>query len=386
MIAGLIVVGNLTDLSHISLMLNELRIPVVFTGATPSIDEGTRIGVDSDRTGSVDKSITFTHDFIRAREDDYEQAVRKNIGSGGQVPEALMALVLEDNPAELPGELTFWAQRWGPLHEITRNVLPLVGHKHFADVAVVCETLCSEYQWPVGRQEARRVLPQLAYYRRKETLSLLKSWISSGSLPLIKAAAMALGNVALMDLDLARVMVKTILDHPNDTVVKEAPRAVTNINDVDRDLADEVVRRCRSFKSIPELQLDYRNIFYGLALAAIPGYLALSPDLAFEKVEYAVRLINKEGLADTNVAIARNYIFANVLLLAEVNPKRLTASMDLLRPFTIERHIQVDLFVAASRLGAVNRQVARDLFELGETHLDGSLAAFSERIRKKLFS
>jgi hypothetical protein len=384
-IAGLIFVGNLTDLSHLSLTLNELQIPVVFAGEPPKLQEGARIAVDSNRKGSVDKLITFTTDFIYTKEREYSDAVGRNIRAGIKVPPALMAAVLEEHPPKPSGEMISWAHSWGPIHEITRNVLPVVGREYFDDVAVICENLCSEYQWPVGRQEARRVLPQLAYYRRKETLSLLKSWVSSGRLYLVKSSAMALGNVAFMDLPLARAMLKTILDHPNDTVAKEAARAVPSINDVDPDLANHIVGRCSSFKSIPEIA-DYRSMFYGLALAAIPGYLTLSKDLTFEKVEYAAKLISGRGVADPNLAVARNYIFANVLLLAEADPTRLTATMVVLQPFTMERHIQVDLLVAAARLAQCDKKTARELFKLAAGHLDDSLSGFSEQIREKLLS
>lgn len=384
MIAGIVTSQSLGESSHLGLTLTSRRIPVVYVdpGTFRKLEPNNEVTIDSSARGEPGQLITFSYAHIHNRQKEYEQSLRSHLDSGADgVPDELISLVIEPSRRELPQEFLSWCRAWGPLQEITRALLPLIGAHDFAAAADLCKELCSEYQWPVGRQEARRVLPQLAHYRREETLHLLDSWVRSDSPDLAKSAAMTLGSIVLMDPSLGRKMTYTIVQHPNDTVVKEALRAVPIIHEVDRDLADYVIDRCRSIRSLAAEFSDYRERFYGLTMASIPGYLAYSRQVAYARINEAVRVVSSVGAGDSDANLARNYIFANLLLLAEDDQSKLAGLLDGLRPFAVARHVQADVIVAAARVARYNGELAERLVSLIESKVDRSFAGFLQQLK-----
>lgn len=392
-IAGIVTTKRLGDTEHVNLYLQDLNIPVITLDYIPEPFKNAKVSIDSDNEGNVEKIITFSSDFIYKQHRDYLKAVKKNIRKKSNLPQALIDLVIGESTKCLSEEIILWSHTWGPVEEITSAVLPLLGREHFMELANICKQLCSEYQWPVGLQEARRVLPQLAYYCREETLSLLESWMHSKQLYLVKSVAMSLGNIVLMRFPIANDLVELILDHPNDTVVKEAARALPNIIEVNPALAERIVKRTSSLRSllgVRDYRLvveNYRKEFNGISLSGIPGYLTLSTDLAFAKIESAVELIRTRRVMDNNLWMGVNYIFANILLLAEIDPGRLLTALELLRPYiNIERHLQVELLVAAARLASTNKQISYEFLKLTQSNLDKTLGVFFGQVKDKLIS
>ena len=349
-----------------------------------NFQKSAHVEVKPDPEGTERKWITFTPTFITVQDQEYRTAVDDNITSKIDMPRELFDIVAEGCRSKPTAELLSWASCWGPVQEITSVVLPLLGRDHFTAVADICKHLCSEYQWPIGRQQARKVLPLLAYYRREETLGLIESWMNSGRLFLVKSAAMTLGNVALMKLSLAREMLERILTYPDETVAKEAARAIPNLADVDPALADLIAQRCRSL-GLAFVE-GYRSSFAGISMSGIPGYLTFSTEVAFEKVELAATIVARVGLALPEINLARNYIFDSILLLAEADPIRLARTLTLLRPFTSESHVQANLLVAASCLASSDERTSRHFFDMAENGIKEPLKTFSARLRERLIA
>jgi hypothetical protein len=385
-IAGIICTGGMTVLSHVYMDILERGIPTVFANQSVDLPERAEVTVDSDGSGDLDKVIVFDDDFVQAMDTEYRAAVARYASEGADIPGGLLQLVFTD-PHELPKEFLGWATTWGPLHEICRAVLPLVARRRFSSVVATLEHLCSAYEWPVGRQEARRVLPQIAYYRPTEMKELLQAWMRSGELYKLKSAAMMLGSAALMGFPLVGELTETILTDQRTTVVKEAARALPNIVDVDPSLAESVADHCGKFPNLLGSG-DYRDVvrsylreYSGLGLSAIPGYLRVSREMAFEKVEATATLLEEGNIDGQEANLARNYFVANLLLLAQSDAHRLERLVERLAVLMTEKHLQVDLFFAAVKLRDAHDRLARRLVEIGEMELDPVLVGFHEEVK-----
>lgn len=356
-IAAIMTPMRLPDNNHFMMWAVENNLPVI-SGVTLSDGDylsQSKITADS-QTGYIQKHITFSAEFINNAQREYQRSVDTYSASGTPTPAPLLDLfALGIKRSAQQKDFVSWAKAWGMVECVARVALPLVAKIDFDYAKSICTSLCSEYQWPVGCDNARRVLPQIAYWHKDDTVQLLKKWTQSGNVHLIKSACMAVATIAILSWETATEMLELAIAHSELTICKEVARAIPIITSLQPEYGKNLTARCLNIPALAPIAMSYisnsGDPMLGLTLSSIPALLLRSQDDTFRKIEETVSLIKLHGLAVSTLNIARNSIFANLIILYTVDRERTLGILKNLRDFCRDDHIQIDVILAWAWLG-----------------------------------
>jgi phosphohistidine swiveling domain-containing protein len=384
-IAG--IVTSASARSHLAIMATELGIPVIsgLSLSEPADSRYPPVEVDAGPAASL-RNITFDEAFILNAAKLYELEAR--IGSQVSVPPPLLNFVLRGAATATEQEFVAWARRWGTVEEVARFVLSLWAREDFGFARQIVTALCRDgaenepqaYRWPVGRDNARRVLPQMVFWQRDSSLKLLIEWARSDILSLTKSACMALGSLVLLSWPEARELVERAFSHRELTVAKEVARLLPVLQEVDPRYAAALRNRCLQDPQLAPIAQSHPWGLVGINLTSLPALLLYSPELAFAEAERATNLILRFGLENMNLNFSRNSIAANLIPLWEVDSSRTLGIFRTLRPFLQLDEVQVDLLLAWAWLRQNQPQEADQVFTL----IDGELEPAPRSLYREL--
>lgn len=334
---------------HFMLQAADHQLPVVANMSLPpeTYLQYPSVEIDSAPGGGI-RNLTFSPKFIASTQQAYERSLERNILLGTSVPSQLINFFnIRCLKNVLAHELARWGQEWGGTAETVRFAIPQIAKRDFKLVADALTILCAEYQWPVGRDNARSVLPQLLRMRKSETLYLLRSWIDSDNLLLVKSVSMIVGTLALIDWDFAISLVERVLGHTELTVVKEAARAIPLFEKVNKSYARELRQRCLRIPDLRPIELATRmENHFGTTFSSIPILIETLQTEGLDDIQRVVQRIKAEGIGNMNLNVARNYIFRNLIPIFEVDRDFCRKIVDSLKPFTLDLHVQLEIVLS----------------------------------------